>query len=92
MPSKYPASERVTPSRLRLGDSVLIRERMSDQPYGRGVDGPLAVGVWTVLALTTRMDHGHRRAQRTYVLTIEHTGGEQRTLHASPSERFNRVT
>ena len=100
MPSKYPPTERVTPSRLSVGDHLLIRDRLSDQPYGTATinpDGrgstphPLATGVWTVTAIGSTLDEGRRRASRQYHLTVEHFDGDVRTLDSSPVQRFNRV-
>jgi hypothetical protein len=92
MTSKYPPSERVTAGKLAKGDRLLIRERMTDQPYGtRDTGGPLAAGVWTVVSVSSRLDEGWRRAKRIYTLVLEHPGAGQRTVCPSPSERFNRV-
>jgi hypothetical protein len=93
MTSKYPASERVTAGKLAAGDQLLIRERLTDQPFGtRDTGGPLATGVWTVVGVSSQLDKaGYRRARRTYTLVLEHPGAGQRTVCPSPSERFNRV-
>ena len=102
MTSKYPPSERVSAGRILPGEQLLIRERQTDQPYGtvtgydrearRNIVDPLAVGVWTVVDVRSDLELRGRRASRTYWLTLEHHDAGRRTIGASPSERFNRVT
>jgi hypothetical protein len=88
--SKYPPSQRVSASRLAIGDSILIRERQADQPPG-GWNDPFPTGVWLVDDISSELTTGHRRAQRSYKVWVTHPSGTQRVITAAPVYRFNKV-
>lgn len=100
--SKYPASERVTAGSLRVGDSILIRERGSDALDLAGQDGiawtdrrTIPTGIHEITAIESELRRAHRRSSRYYfvtVATLDAQTGQPITVETSQVQRYNRVT
>jgi len=90
--SKYPATERVSSSKLTAGESILIRNRGSDRLWTPQSRTELAPGVYRVLNIAWEYYQAGSRQQRQYILELETADHATFIVQTSTAQKLNRLT